>query len=310
MLGEEREVVAHDAQALLVVGDFEIGDTRDLGVHRGATHLLLGHVLAHRGLDEMPAAERHRRRALHHRHEVGEPGDIRGARRAVTEHRRDHRDDTAHRHLLAEERARAREARAARRLDARAGGIEQPDERDALAHRVRAHAGDLVLPDGPHRAGHHGEVVGRDRNGPAVDLTDTGDHAVGGEEPVAEACVHVIGEEAVLDPGPRIDEEIESLAHGQLAQRALTLDELLAAHLERAGLAGREVTDERTPVVTRVGHRYRPFHCGRRFSAKAATPSAASSVCEVTVNMLCRYVERGVGVHLEHPVERVRDPSA
>ena len=132
--------------------DLEIGDARDLGVHRGAAHLLLGHVLADRGLHEMAAAERHRRRALHHRHEVGEPGDVRGAGRAVPEHRRDHRHDAAHRDLLAEQRARAREARTARRLDARAGGIEQPHERDALAHGMRAHACDLVLADRAHRA--------------------------------------------------------------------------------------------------------------------------------------------------------------
>ena len=42
----------------------------------------------------------------------------------------------------------------------------------------------------------------------------------------------------------------------QLAERALALDELLAAHLERALLARGEVADERTPVVhVGVGHR-------------------------------------------------------
>ena len=43
-----------------------------------------------RRLHEVAAAERHRRRALHHRHEVGQRGDVRGAGRAVAEHRRDH----------------------------------------------------------------------------------------------------------------------------------------------------------------------------------------------------------------------------
>ena len=75
---------------------------------------------------------------------------------------------------------------------------------------------------------------------------------------------------------------------------------LLADHMD-AGIGDRylaadgaitgvgEIADERSPVVARVGHGQRPFHCGARFSANAATPSAASSVCEVTVNMPWRY---------------------
>ena len=57
-----------------------------------------------------------------------------------------------------------------------------------------------------------------------------------------------------------------------------------------ADLGSGGIADERSPIVARVGHRrYRPFHRGARFSANAATPSAASSVCEVTVSMPWRY---------------------
>ena len=41
-------------------------------------------------------AERQRADALHHRHVVGEAGDVRRARRARADHRRDLRDDAAH----------------------------------------------------------------------------------------------------------------------------------------------------------------------------------------------------------------------
>ena len=51
---------------------------------------------------------------------------------------------------------------------------------------------------------------------------------------------------------PAIEQQVEPLAHRQLAERTLPLDELLAAHLERARLARGEIADERTPVVTRV----------------------------------------------------------
>ena len=183
-----------------------------------------------------------------------------------------------------------------RRLDARAGGVEQPDERHALADaRARAAGAILFSPTAPIEPGHHREVVRGDRDRPAVDLADAGDRAVGGEVAVAEAGVHVVGEQPVLDPRAGVEQEVEAFADGELAELALALDALVAAHLERALLALREVADERSPVVdvaarrpSRLRHQ-RPFHCGARFSANAATPSAASSVCVVTVSMPWRY---------------------
>ena len=68
-------------------------------------------------------------------------------------------------------------------------------------------ARDLVLADRAHRAGHHREVVGGDRDRATVDLTDTRDRAVGREIAVAETRVHVIGEQSVLDPRSRIEQQ-------------------------------------------------------------------------------------------------------
>ena len=94
---------------------------------------------------------------------------------------------------------------------------------------------------------------------------------------------------------PAIEQEVEAFAHGELAERALALDAIGAAHPERALPPLREIADERSPVVhvaargrDRFRHQ-RPFHSGARFSANAATPSAASSVCVVTVSMAWRY---------------------
>ena len=115
-----------------------------------------------------------------------------------------------------------------------------------------------MLPHLAHRAGHDGEVVGADRDRPAVDLTHAGDHSVGGEVAVAEPGVHVVGEQRVLDPRARVEQEVESLAHGELAQRMLALDPLRPAHLEGAVAARFEVADQRPPVVNvatpRRGH--------------------------------------------------------
>ena len=123
--------------------------------------------------------ERHRAAALDHRHEVGEPRDVGGARRARPHQRRDLRDHAAHDDLLAEQVARAGEQRADRLLDARARGVEQPDERHPLGQRELAQARDLHLAGHPHRAGHDREVVGADGDEPPVDLAVAGDDAVG-----------------------------------------------------------------------------------------------------------------------------------
>ena len=64
-------------------------------------------------------------------------------------------------------------------LDSGAGRVEQPDQRDPLLQRQLPQPGHLQLAGHPHRAGHHGEVVGGDRSGPAVDVPPAGDHAVG-----------------------------------------------------------------------------------------------------------------------------------
>jgi hypothetical protein len=53
--------------------------------------------------DKLTACERHRPAALHHRHEVGLPRDVRGARGARPHQRRDLRDDARVDDLFAEE---------------------------------------------------------------------------------------------------------------------------------------------------------------------------------------------------------------
>ena len=169
-------------QARVVVCDLKIGDTGDLVVHLRAAHLLLGDVFTDCSLDQMRASQRHRRHALHHRHEVGQAGDVRGSRSAGAHHRGDLRHHAGHDDLLAEQLAGAREHRAGRFLDARAGGVDEPDDRHALAQGELAHARGFELADHAHRAGHHREVVRDQTHAPAVDAADAGDAAVGGRE--------------------------------------------------------------------------------------------------------------------------------
>ena len=195
----------------------------------------------------MRPGQRHRAAALDHGHEVGQPGDVGGARRARPHERGDLRDDAAHHHLLAKQVAGAREQRAGRLLDARAGRVEQPDQRDALGERQLAQARHLRLAGHAHRPGHDGEVVRGHGDEPAVDLAVAGDDAVGGRllalhRPLGEVRAAVDPE---LDPGAGVDQEVEALAGGELVLRVLAGDPLLAAAEPRRRAPGLELLDER-----------------------------------------------------------------
>src|SRR5215212_6046239 len=109
---EERQVLLDARDALLIVGHLEVADARLAAVHARAAELLLRDVLADRGTHEVRAGQRHRAAALDHRDEVGESGDVGGARRARAHQRGDLRDHAAHHHLFFEQVARAGEQRA------------------------------------------------------------------------------------------------------------------------------------------------------------------------------------------------------
>ena len=82
----------HGSDALLVVRDLVIADARLVAVDLGSPHVVIGHALAGRGLDESRAAQRHRGRALDHRHEIREARDVGGAGGAGPEDGGDLRD--------------------------------------------------------------------------------------------------------------------------------------------------------------------------------------------------------------------------
>ena len=195
-----------------------------------AAELLLGHVLARDRLREVRPGERHRAAALHHRHEVGEPGDV-GRAGCARAHERGHlRHDAAHHDLLAEQVAGAGEQRAGRLLDARAGRVEQPDHRDALGERELAQSGDLQLAGHAHRARHHGEVVGGHRHQPAVDLAVAGDHAVRRRLLAFHRALREVRPpvDAELRERALVDQQRQPLARGELALLVLARDLLLA----------------------------------------------------------------------------------
>ena len=104
-----------------------------------------------------------------------------------------------------------------------------------------------------------------------------------------QAGIHVVGEEPVLHEGAGVEQLVDALPHRKLLHRPLALDALGAAHAVGPLTALRQVLDERLPVMELGGVSHqRPFQFGSRFSAKAAMPSAASSVMVLIVSIECR----------------------
>src|SRR5262249_47657215 len=127
------------------------------------------------------SAQGHAAGALDHRHEVGEAGNVSGAGSAGSHHGGHLWDHPRHRHLVVEEVARPGERGACRLLNTSTSRVQQPDDRLAVAEGHLADARALVLlSDGPHRAGHDGEVVRDHPDLAAVYQTVARYYAVGG----------------------------------------------------------------------------------------------------------------------------------
>ena len=183
-----------------------------------AAHLLLRDVLAGHGLHEVRPAQRHRAEALHHRHEVGEPGDVRGARRAgpsiaATCGTTPHIDD-----LLAEQVAGAREQRARRRLDPRARRVDQPHDRDPLAERQLPQPRDLLLADLPIEPAITVKSYAATPP-PPVDLAEAGDHAVRRRVLALHRALEKCGRPWMPELGERalVEQQLQPLPRGELA---------------------------------------------------------------------------------------------
>ena len=222
------------------------------------------------GFDERRTRQRHRRRALHHRHEVREAGDVRRPRRTRPHHRRDLGDEPRHLHLIKKHLPRAREHRRRRLLHARPGGVEQPDDRQPSLHRHLSQACTFALGVFADRAGHDGEIVGDRRDVSAVDQTDADDDAVSRR---LSARHHrrlglVVRVQHHLDKGAVaifvfVEEAIDPLTAGELAGGVLFFDGGIATELFHVGNPGFEL--DNLFVEGRHRHRQRPFHTGARF---------------------------------------------
>src|SRR6185312_6385110 len=210
--------------------------------------------------------------------------------RAGAHHRRDHRDHTRHFHLLAEELAGAGEEGSGRLLDTSAGGVEQPDEGHPLLQGDLAQAADLELTGHPHRAGHHGEVVGGDAAGATVDVAPAGDHAVGGRLDVVHRALGEVraAVEAELDEAALVDQQVDALAGGELAALVLLGDLLLTTGEAGGGAALVELVvqlgewggaGQQMALLGGIAHRMRPRRVSSTRCVSYSRPSSLRWPC-------------------------------
>ena len=116
-------------------------------------------------------------------------------------------------------------------LDARAAGVEQADDRRARLHRHVLHLDDLLRVRLRQRAAEHGEVLGEQIDGAAVDRAPAGDDAVAGDLGLfhAEVVGAVLDEHVEFLERALVEQQFDALARGQFAALVLGLDARLAA---------------------------------------------------------------------------------
>ena len=141
------------------------------------------------------------------------------------------RNDARGQHIALEHLAIAAERRNAF-LDAGAAGVEQADDRRAVAQRHVLDLGDLGGVGLGERAAEHGEVLGEDIDDAAVDRAPAGDDAVAGDLVVlvhAEIDAAMLHEHVEFLERAVVEEKFDAFARGELAALVLGVDALLTA---------------------------------------------------------------------------------
>ena len=186
---------------------------------------LVGHRLHH-----VRAGDEHVARVLDHEDEVGHRRRIDRAARARAHDDGNLRDDAGSLRVAPEHLGIAAE-RGDALLDARAAGIVQSNNGDAVLHGEVHHLADLFRMRFRQRAAKDGEILRKDVAWPTVDRAPAGDHAVAGR-PVgvhAEigAAMRLVG--VVFLERALVEQHVEALARRQLALGVLRVDALLPA---------------------------------------------------------------------------------
>ena len=197
---------------------------------RGAAELLRGDHLVGHGLHHVRAGDEHVARVAHHEDEVGHRRRIDVAAGARPHDDADLGNDARGDDVALEHLAVAAQGGDAL-LDAGAAGVEQADDRRARLHGGVLHLDDLLRVGFRQATAEHGEILGEQEHGAAVDGAPAGHHAVAGDLLLlhAEVAGAVLDEHVELLERALVEQELDALARGQLAALVLRLDARRAA---------------------------------------------------------------------------------
>ena len=211
---EVREPRPRLVEGVLVVVSESVAAAGDAGMHAGAAHLLERGVLADHLLGHPWRPEVHRGVALDHEHHVAEAGDVGASRRRRSEQAADLGHPPRQADLVGEDAAGA--AAAGEQLDlvgdAGTGRVDQPEDGKIMSQGVLAGADHLLDGPRPPRAGLDGGIVGHHAHAAALDRARTGHDAVGGQ-----VAGRGVGQQRVLDERVEVEEQVEAVAHEELA---------------------------------------------------------------------------------------------
>ena len=249
-LGQAAETHADHVEAVGVVFRHVVRDAAGRVVEMRAAERFRIDDLAGCAFDEVRAAQAHEARLFDHDEDVAERRKIGAARDARAHHggKLRHPELAPHKRIIEEDAARAvlagEDAVLIRKIDA--GGIDQIDDRHAVAHGDFLRAQNLGDGFGPPGAGFHRGVVGDDDGGAAFDFADAGDDAGGG----GLAVVLVVGDEQADFEEARagIEQVGDAFARRQFAGFVLLLDFRWAAALAESFFELVELLDEMAHV--------------------------------------------------------------
>ena len=203
--------------------------------HRPA-ELVLRHLLVGDRANDVGPGDEHVARPLDHHREVGDGRRIDGSTGARPHDGRELRDDAGS-ERVAQEDVRVAGQRGDALLDPGAPRIVQSDDRRAVVHRQIHELDDLRGVGLGQRPAEHREVLRERVHEATLDLAVARDHPVARDELRLHAEVAAaVGHELVdLAERPGVEEEVDSLARGQLARVVLApLPGLAAAGLRTA----------------------------------------------------------------------------
>ena len=213
VLWEIGKVAPSSGDGIFVGGHQQVREAAHGRVHASPAHLLERDLLADHHLRHARGAEVHAGIALDHDRDVAEGGDVGAARCRGAEEQADLRHHPRESNFLVEDATRVAASREHLHLvgDARAGRVDQVEDRHAqpLGRLLDAH--DFLHGARPPRSRLDGRVVGHHAHRAPLDAADDGHDAVG-----AVAGFFVVGEEPVLDQEVRVEQQLEPPTHRQL----------------------------------------------------------------------------------------------